>query len=72
MKNRVRQMLNFFAFNCLFFALYLNFIKKDNEAPETFTSKNASVYATSIVKKAEAENKKIISASAETVAPKAP
>jgi hypothetical protein len=30
MKRRVRKIANFFAFNLLFFALYLNFIHKDN------------------------------------------
>lgn len=30
MKKRVRKIANFFAFNLLFFALYLNFIHKDN------------------------------------------
>jgi len=29
MKRRVRKIANFFAFNVLFFALYLNFIHKD-------------------------------------------
>ena len=29
MKRRVRKIVNFFAFNLLFFALYLNFIHKD-------------------------------------------
>ena len=29
MKRRVRKIANFFAFNLLFFALYLNFIHKD-------------------------------------------
>jgi hypothetical protein len=29
MKIRARKVLNFFAFNLLFFALYLNFIHKD-------------------------------------------
>lgn len=29
MKKRVRKIANFFAFNLLFFALYLNFIHKD-------------------------------------------
>ena len=33
MKKRVRKIANFFAFNLLFFALYLNFIHKD--APGT-------------------------------------
>ena len=32
MKRRVRQVVNFFAFNLLFFALYLNFIHKDKVA----------------------------------------
>jgi hypothetical protein len=31
MKNRVRKIANFFAFNLLFFALYLNFIHKDKQ-----------------------------------------
>lgn len=30
MKRRVRKIANFFAFNLLFFALYLNFIHNDN------------------------------------------
>lgn len=30
MKTRITKVLNFFAFNLLFFALYLNFIHKDN------------------------------------------
>jgi hypothetical protein len=30
MKSRLRKVANFFAFNLLFFALYLNFIHKDN------------------------------------------
>jgi hypothetical protein len=29
MKRRIRRIANFFAFNLLFFALYLNFIHKD-------------------------------------------
>jgi len=32
MKRRVRKIANFFAFNLLFFALYLNFIHKDKTA----------------------------------------
>jgi hypothetical protein len=31
MKRRVRKIANFFAFNLLFFALYLNFIHKDKQ-----------------------------------------
>lgn len=32
MKRRIRRIANFFAFNLLFFALYLNFIHKDESA----------------------------------------
>jgi hypothetical protein len=32
MKRRIRKVANFFAFNLLFFALYLNFIHKDKTA----------------------------------------
>ena len=34
MKKRISRVLNFFAFNLLFFALYLNFIHKDSNSPE--------------------------------------
>ena len=32
MKKRISRVLNFFAFNLLFFALYLNFVHKDANA----------------------------------------
>jgi hypothetical protein len=32
MKSRIYMLFNFFAFNLLFFALYLNFIHKDTAA----------------------------------------
>jgi hypothetical protein len=35
MKRRIRKIVNFFAFNLLFFALYLNFIHKDESALST-------------------------------------
>jgi len=38
MKRRVRKIANFFAFNLLFFALYLNFIHKDKTAIAAPTS----------------------------------
>jgi len=39
MKRRVRKIANFFAFNLLFFALYLNFIHKDKVSiPAVHTS----------------------------------
>ena len=34
MKRRIRKIVNFFAFNLLFFALYLNFIHKDKAPSE--------------------------------------
>jgi hypothetical protein len=40
MKRRVRKILNFFAFNLLFFALYLNFIHKDNIAVAAVSDNN--------------------------------
>ena len=46
MKRRIRKIVNFFAFNLLFFALYLNFIHKDNvnveSAPAATISKPAA------------------------------
>jgi hypothetical protein len=32
MKSRVRKIANFFAFNLLFFAIYINFIHKDQQS----------------------------------------
>lgn len=40
MKRRVRKIVNFFAFNLLFFALYLNFIHNDKVVAATTTSDN--------------------------------
>ena len=37
MKRRIRKVANFFAFNLLFFALYLNFIHKDKSSLPTNT-----------------------------------
>jgi hypothetical protein len=34
MKRRIRKIVNFFAFNLLFFAIYLNFIHKDKSIVE--------------------------------------
>lgn len=50
MKRRIRKIVNFFAFNLLFFALYLNFIHKENSnqdispAASVSPSNNAPVY----------------------------
>ncbi|MBS1621973.1 MAG: hypothetical protein JST10_06240 [Bacteroidetes bacterium] len=46
MKKRVRRALNFFAFNLLFFALYLNFVQKDKTpAPELVNHQNVPAYS---------------------------
>ena len=45
MKRRVRKILNFFAFNLLFFALYLNFIHKDNMAVASVSDSNNQINA---------------------------
>jgi hypothetical protein len=42
MKRRVRKIVNFFAFNLLFFALYLNFIHKDKAVADTNVPTNNS------------------------------
>jgi hypothetical protein len=46
MKKRISRVLNFFAFNLLFFALYLNFVHKDNNS-QTLPSAKSSVTANS-------------------------
>lgn len=48
MKRRVRKIANFFAFNLLFFALYLNFIHKDKvtmPAVPTTTQPSAAAFS---------------------------
>ena len=52
MKKRISRVLNFFAFNLLFFALYLNFIHKDNNsqpAPVAKTTMENTVKGTVLV-----------------------
>ena len=59
MKRRVRKIANFFAFNLLFFALYLNFIHKDKvvfteQAPASVSvATNAAFSGTVLVKNPE-------------------
>jgi hypothetical protein len=43
MKKRISKVLNFFAFNLLFFALYLNFVHKDNNTPSLPASRSTAV-----------------------------
>jgi len=58
MKRRVRKIANFFAFNLLFFALYLNFIHKD-QAPAVSGSvsvqESPTPYSKSVASKTEAQ-----------------
>lgn len=51
MKRRVRKIANFFAFNLLFFALYLNFIHKDKVAvaEPTTTQQNAAAFSGTVL-----------------------
>jgi hypothetical protein len=51
MKKRLSRIINFVAFNLLFFALYLNFIHKDSNTPAPVTNKNtaATVQGTVLV-----------------------
>ena len=58
MKRRVRKIANFFAFNLLFFALYLNFIHKDSPAAnvaveQTGVQNNAAFSGTVLVENPE-------------------
>lgn len=43
MKKRISRVLNFFAFNLLFFALYLNFVHKDNNSQSVPVAKAQAV-----------------------------
>jgi hypothetical protein len=52
MKRRVRKIANFFAFNLLFFALYLNFIHKDKVAVATIdqgTQQNTAAFSGTVL-----------------------
>jgi hypothetical protein len=49
MKRRVRKIANFFAFNLLFFALYLNFIHKDSVAVTGATPQNTAAFSGTVL-----------------------
>lgn len=51
MKRRVRKIANFFAFNLLFFALYLNFIHKDKVvvAADNSTQQSAAAFSGTVL-----------------------
>jgi len=55
MKKRLSRVINFFAFNLLFFALYLNFIHKDSNVQEPGAAgvKTETVKGTSLVENPE-------------------
>jgi hypothetical protein len=52
MKKRISLVLNFLAFNLLFFALYLNFIHKDSSQLKVVSPSN-TIKGTVLVKNAE-------------------
>jgi hypothetical protein len=60
MKRRIRKVANFFAFNLLFFALYLNFIHKDKTTipggDQTVQPKTAAFSGTVLVDNADQKN----------------
>ena len=65
MKNRIRNIVNFVAFNVLFFALYLNFIHKDKSviidtgtANNTTPGLNQKILVESSIKYLEQESAK--------------
>ena len=53
MKRRVRKIANFFAFNLLFFALYLNFILKDKSGlpvvTQTASQQNTAAFSGTVL-----------------------
>ena len=71
MKRRVRKIANFFAFNLLFFALYLNFIHQDKSsipvvAPNAKQQATAAFSGTVIVEEQkEAEPKAVTTVASE-------
>jgi hypothetical protein len=59
MKRRVRKIANFFAFNLLFFALYLNFIHKDKTSIAVPTSSQQTTAAFSGTVLVDNNNQKV-------------
>jgi hypothetical protein len=57
MKRRAFKVLNFFAFNLLFFALYLNFIHKDKNVQEAIHATPAT-HSTVMVENTEVKEAK--------------
>ncbi len=78
MKRRVRKIANFFAFNLLFFALYLNFIHKDKSntvvtgVAQTSTQQNPAAFSgTVLVETPQQELQKNTTVTAQPAAEKA-
>ena len=55
MNPRVFKIANFFAFNLLFFALYLNFVHKDKDAQQTITGSLQAPVVTHVLPAATTE-----------------
>lgn len=78
MKRRVRKVANFFAFNLLFFALYLNFIHKDKTSipgggsEQTIQPKTAAFGGTVLVDNPDQYLQKKNEAAVNTVAAQEP
>lgn len=75
MKRRVRKIANFFAFNLLFFALYLNFIHKDKTGVpgmnQTASQQNTAAFSgTVLVDNPQGGQKSSVSAAIKPVATK--
>ncbi len=70
MKRRVRKIANFFAFNFLFFALYLNFIHKDKVAiaDQTASQQRTAAFSGTVLVD-NPEKKNAVSASVVTKEP---
>ena len=58
MKRRVRKIANFFAFNLLFFALYLNFIHKDKVAAIQVETTQTAAFSGTLVENQAGLNEK--------------
>jgi len=55
MNPRIFKIANFFAFNLLFFALYLNFVHRDKDVPQTITGSLQTPIATRALSTSAAE-----------------
>jgi hypothetical protein len=57
MKRRIRKIANFFAFNLLFFALYLNFVHQDKMTASTVpAAQNTAAFSGALQTESSAKN----------------